>query len=422
MSTEQLLIILAVLVLIGIAVGIAAIIVMMRRPSRTTVIYQDAATAAAEPEMGASSPEPPRPDPLSKYLDYFQGAADCRAIEQVSEQEYLVLMNVWCTAATLELALACNNSDDGENYQPTFHLYFNYYDDGAWQIGDHGANAAALQEIGVNIPAELNDIRPNIRNLNASLGQDGTIYAQGTAYRGFETAIADLCKIADAMDDHYSPLIWDVAGPLPDARNAEGQRHQSTGRGVGAKSDLVENTHSFTLTAGAMIMTFECNGEAEIRLVRDKGGWFDEPSSFTTDAGRTIGLSRVAEGWYRDPHPDISYHLEVKARTAWDMEVFQPDLGQSHRQFPYRAGIDGGAQVFGPFRTGPQPVLANIQHDGNDEFTLKFVSLDGAHETDYEFDGQTHQTDKSLDLLPGKEYLLMGSGNGPWKIELTEGY
>lgn len=418
MSTEQLLIILAVLVLIGIAVGVAAIIVMMRRPSRTTVIYQDAATATAEPEMRLLPPAPPRPDPISKYLDYLRRAPDCRAIERVSDQEYLVLMNVWCTAATLELAQACDNMGDGENHQPTLNLYFNYDDDGAWHISDHGANAAALQEIGVNIPAELNEIRPNIRGLMASLGQDGTISAQGTSYGGFETAIADLCKIAVAMDDHYSPLIWDVAGPLPYALDADGQQHQSTGRGV----DTGENTRSFTLTAGAMITTFECNGEAEIRLVRDKGGWFDEPSSFTTGSGRNIVLSRVAEGWYRDPHPNISYHLEVKTRTAWDLEVFQPDLGQSHRQFPHRAGIDGGAQVFGPFRTGPHPILANIQHDGNSKFTMRFVSLDGAHQADYEFDGQTHQTDQPLDLRPGKEYLVRGSGNGPWRIELTEGY
>ena len=421
MSTEQLLTILAVLVLIGIAVGIAAIIIMMRRPSRTTVIYQDAATAAAEPETRASSPEPPRPDPISKYLDYLQRTADCRAVEQLADQEYALLMNVWCAAATLEIARACYNPNDGEHYRPTFHLYFNYDDDGAWQIGDHGANAAALQEIGVNIPAELNDIRPNIRNLNASLGQDGTIYAQGTAYRGFETAIADLCKIADAMDDHYSPLIWDVAGPLPYARNAEGQRHQYNGRGVGAKSDLVENTHSFTLTAGAMIMTFECNGEAEIHLVRDNGGWFDEPRTITTD-GPTVVLSRVAEGWYRDPHPDISYHIEVEAPTKWQLELLQPRLGQSTSQFPYRAGLASGAAIFGPFRNGPRPVRANIQHDSNGDLSLRFVSLDGEHEVDYEFAGQTHEIDKELELLPGKEYLLSGDSNGPWKIELTEGY
>lgn len=431
MPNDQLLIIFAALVLIGIAVGVAAIIVTLRRPSRTTIIYRDATAEAAEsealpPPAGAA----PQPDPLSKYLSHLRRASNCRAVEQLSGQEYLVLMGVWCTAATLELAQMCNNRGEGENYQPTFRLYFNYHD-GAWQISDHGANAAALHEIGINVPVELDSIRTRVRNLKATLDQNGVISAQGASYRGFETVIADLCKIAAIMDDHCDPLIWDVAGPLPYALNADGQRHQFTGRGSGNTANPKEMTYSFTLAPGVMALAFEHTGkpkepgkEGKVQLARDKGGWFDEKGTvFSYDSDhRAVGILRVAEGMWRDPHPDVSYHWEVEAFGKWELNLLQPKLGQSCNKFPYRAGQDGGFQIFGPFRTGPAPVRANVRHDGNGKFSMEFISLDGAHETICEYTGQVHEIDKELELLPGKEYLICGGGNGRWQVELTEGY
>ena len=160
-------------------------------------------------------------------------------------------------------------------------------------------------------------------------------------------------------------------------------------------------------------------------MVRDDPGVLGSKMGICSFTGTydMIGMWRVTEGMWRDPHPEVGYHLEVKAFGEWTSAVFQPDLGQCKGNFPYRAGLDGGATVVGPFRTSPRPARANIQHSGNGAFRLQFISLDGMHEPEVlACEGQIHLEEQELDLLPGKEYLMLGWGNGPWKVELTEGY
>ena len=160
-------------------------------------------------------------------------------------------------------------------------------------------------------------------------------------------------------------------------------------------------------------------------MVRDNEGLFDSKMEICSYKGESdmIGMWRVAEGRWRDPHPEVDYHLEVKAFGEWQCTVFQPDLNQSKGNFPHRAGLDGGATVVGPFRAGSRPIRASIQHLGIGEFRLEFISLDGTYEPkDFKYEGQVHLEEQELELLPGKEYLMLGWGDGRWAVELTEGY
>ena len=143
---------------------------------------------------------------------------------------------------------------------------------------------------------------------------------------------------------------------------------------------------------------------------------------FTGSQGLT-GTHVVAEGLWRDPHPGINYHLEIATTAKWKFTILQPELGQSKGTFPHRAGLSKGAIVIGPFRTGPRPVRAEIDHGGNGEFSLQFTSVDGTHQTEaFTAQAQFHIEDLETGLFPGKEYIACAAGNGPWEIKLSEGY
>ena len=119
----------------------------------------------------------------------------------------------------------------------------------------------------------------------------------------------------------------------------------------------------------------------------------------------------------------MDYHLEITTHGEWNCTILQPELGQSKGTFPYRGGLTGGAIVMGPFRVGTRPVRAEIQHEGNEHFQLQFTSLDGTHQPEmFTAEGQCHVEDHGTELLPGKEYMACAYGNGPWRVELTEGY
>lgn len=416
----------ALVVAIGIAVW------AIRRNRHPVVVRQrpgdvskPATTTPAPTPIAAPAPPPkPKPDPESMYLNHLKRDPKCRETEKQDSHEGTniteITMEMWSAGTTVIIAKECDEKGAVENYETLTPLMFFYDADGEWSLTDGGYSADALVTVGFSLRSQLADLRPVLRNQQAEMDAEGTLIVHGTKYSDFANGLKNLCAAIEAVDQFYTPAIWEAVGPLPYVGEAEGQVHEFSG--TGSQKGWVESTRSFTLTAGVLTTFFTSQSDAKVHLTRDKGGWFDEPRSYDKDAGRTLGMFRVAEGWYRDPHPGIGYHYEVEARGDWELTVFQPDLGHSRGQFPHRCGTGGGAEIFGPFRTGPTPILANIQHDGNGEFTLEFISLDGEHEVDYEFAGQTHQIDKELDLLPGKEYLLSGYGNGPWKIELTEGY
>ena len=186
-------------------------------------------------------------------------------------------------------------------------------------------------------------------------------------------------------------------------------------------------SHSFTLRRGALVVSFRHIGNSggELRLVRDNPGIFDDPMDlFGLDKPSSgLDLLRVAEGEWRDPHPGISYHLEVAGRGSFEVRMLQPEVGQSVVQFPYPIEGSGGATIAGPFRVGSRPILANLRHDGADHFFVELVSLDGADEcVMINADGQVHLEQHPVAVKPGKEYLLCAGAGGDWEMELTEGY
>lgn len=186
-------------------------------------------------------------------------------------------------------------------------------------------------------------------------------------------------------------------------------------------------SHSFTLRRGALVVSFRHIGNdgGELRLVRDNPGIFDSPAVlFGLDKpGRGLDLLRVAEGEWRDPHPGISYHLEVSGRGSFEVRLLQPEVGQASVQFPYPIEGSGGATLAGPFRVGSRPILANLRHDGMDHFFVELISLDGADECAViNADGQVLLEQYPVAVKPGKEYLLYAGAGGDWELELTEGY
>ena len=119
------------------------------------------------------------------------------------------------------------------------------------------------------------------------------------------------------------------------------------------------------------------------------------------------------------------FAIEVKSTSRWSCHLIQPAMEQSRGSFPHRFVIEGGEAVAGTFRTGQRPVSVNIQHSGTGQFGLQFISLDGTHEYalgHQRNEGQFHVEERELELLPGKEYLMCGQGDGTWDVELIESY
>ena len=157
-------------------------------------------------------------------------------------------------------------------------------------------------------------------------------------------------------------------------------------------------------------------------------------SEFNDYESPTWGITRVSgrKGDRGSMRPG-KYVVEVKSTSRWSCQLIQLALEQSEGSFPhhFRLEGEGGSGFMGPFRTGSRPVLANMRRNGTGPYDLAFMSLDGAHE--YIPDilnpvrrgppnvGRLRLEEQELKLLPCKEYLMMGYGNGTWEVDLSEG-
>lgn len=427
-------------ILYGLLVVIAvlltvAIIVMLKRSQNAS------GNSAAVPSPGRESVSAPtvaepreelQPDPVEWYIDHLRRVS--RTITQLNDGEYRVVMDSWSLPATVELARISQRYGQYDDYVPNSQFYFSYYEDGAWALSDRGETAATLQELTERFQQELNAVQPQLNSALTTMDYSGVLNVHGRDYLGFERSLSDICSAVEMMDGLWRPLAWDTLGPLPFATKTEGQTVEFSGSGSGNRNwgASIESSQSFSFSQGALVVAFEHSGgtrrddrQGEVHLVRDDPGFFDSKMTICSFNGAhsMIGMWRVAKGMWQDPHPNIDYHMEVKAFGKWHCVVFHPDLGQSQDNFPHRIGMDGGAAVVGPFRTGARPIRANILHGGNSEFMLTFVSLDGTHEPDpFQKEGQINLEGHELALLPGKEYLMCGWGNGPWSVYLTEGF
>ena len=292
-----------------------------------------------------------------------------------------------------------------EDHRPILKLYFTRHDDGSWEISDRGETTSTLAEVSDTAAAEIEAFGHQIGKPTIALAPDGTLRSHGENYLTFEQALLDMQETAEAMDQQWTPWVWDKVGLMTATiEQAEGKLHKFSGNGLRNQRPVsTEITSSFTLRPGAMVILFEHTAppsneqrQGTIHLVRDDPGLFDSKMPLTEFTGSTIvtDVYLVTEGRWRDPHPDIDYHLEITPCGEWECTILQPEMGQSKGTFPHRGGLTSGAIIMGPFRTGPRPVLAQIKHEGNGQFQLQFTSLDGTHQPEvFTADGQCHRED-----------------------------
>ena len=419
--------------LIAVLLAIAIVILLRRNSSNRRDELANPSSSTAEQEVPREWEAPERPpdiEPLEKYLRHLETV--CQSVRPLGANEYAVVLAAWSLPYTLELARNTKNYDDPEDYLPTLRLYFNRHEDGSWELSDRGETSTALARVSDTAEDEIEAFGHQIEKTSAALTPSGTLQSQGENYLTFEQALLDVQEAAEAMDQQWTPLVWDKCGLMPATiEQATGARHEFSGWGR-PRMAKPEETGSFSFRQGAIAIMFEhdapswSGGEpVKVHLVRDNPGIFDSKMLLAEFSGSTsvTDAYQVIEEMWRDPHPDIDYHLEVDAHCAWRCAIIQPDLGQSGGPFPHRGGLTSGAMVMGPFRTGARPVRAEIQHEGNSHFQLQFTSLDGTHQTQmFTADGQCHIEEHETELLPGKEYIACAYGDGPWQIELTEGY
>jgi hypothetical protein len=211
-------------------------------------------------------------------------------------------------------------------------------------------------------------------------------------------------------------------------------------QGDGGMHNAIYRSRAFELKPGLVVTKTEHGGigECYVRLIQSKrvgGGLI------------LVGVEIDLLKWVLVDHDDESpkwafarvsgrkddnitamrpgeYTMEVKSTSEWRCQLVQPAMGQSKGRFPHYVSLEGKGGSVDTFRTGVRPVLANIQHIGTGEFYLGFFSLDGMHQYIPGFStkvGQLHVKRRLLDLLPNKEYLIYGEGNGKWNLGLTEG-
>ena len=424
------------LALIALLLAIAILILLRRNSSNQRTELPTPTTSGNEQaQIAAERPTPqeqPEPDPLEKYLQHLDVV--CQSVQPMRDNEYAVRLSAWSLSYTLEVASSTRYYDEPEDYRPILRLYFTRQGDGSWEVSDRGETTSTLVQVSDNAEAEIEACRRQIDKTTITLAPDGTLISHGENYLTFEQALLDMQETAEAMDYRWTPQVWGKVGLMTQTvEQANGQRHEFTGKGSGwLRLPALESTRSFALRSGAVAIHFEHTAKSsskdkpgEVHLVRDNPGAFDRKTLLCEFVGShaMTDVWLVTEGRWRDPHPDIDYHLEVMAHGEWNCTILQPELGQSKGTFPHRAGLTNGAIIMGPFRTGPRPVRAQIRHEGSGQFQLQFTSLDGTHQPDvFTAEGQCHVEDHETELLPGKEYIASAYGSGPWEIQLTEGY
>ena len=419
-----------------------AIVIQLRKNSRKGKEGLAPIPAAKIEDVELETDQPPveqQPelDPIGKYLQHLDEI--CESVEPLGHNECRLKLSDWSLRYTMELASKTRYYDEPEEERPVATMYFTLHNDHSWEINDRGETAATLAEISENAEAEMDAFRRQISKGTIALSSDGTLRSKGVNYNTFEASLLRMRESIKSMDDRWSEQVWGKVGPMPlTIDKATGKRLEFSGRGFEEKgAAATQVTRSFSLVPGAMTYYFERepyplskdqlskDQPGTVCLLRDNPGILDDEmllGEFTGSQGLT-GTHVVAEGLWRDPHPGINYHLEIATTAKWKFTILQPELGQSKGTFPHRAGLSKGAIVIGPFRTGPRPVRAEIDHGGNGEFSLQFTSVDGTHQTEaFTAQAQFHIEDLETGLFPGKEYIACAAGNGPWEIKLSEGY
>ena len=402
------------------------------RISNHTPITKTVAEQANHQATTSEPEETQKPNDIEMCFKHLEEI--CPSISRLTDGEYILTFPDWSLPYTLQLASNARKYEDIEDQDPSLKLYLTVKEDNSWSITDRGDTATAVAQLGKEIQAEIEKLRKQITSQAIAVSEEGTLTTQGTSYEEFQKALHNMRETAKTIDTDWSDSVWENLGPMPSTLDqSTGQKLEFSGTGKKTERlDIKEKTRSFKLHKGAMAFQFEHKAETPtekhiegLYLVRDDPGMLDEPLALAENTITTgiAGTHLVTEGKWRDPHPDISYHLEVRTTAAWECTILQPELGQSKGQFPHRGGLSQGAIVMGPFRAGARPVRARIQHEGREEFSLQFSSLDGTHQTElFGGTGQFHIEDHETDLQPGKEYIACAYGSGAWEIELTEGY
>lgn len=360
---------------------------------------------------------------LDAYLDDLR----VRSSVQVSGGAETLQLPYWSLPATRELAVSGVNSDD---FEPWLRLYVRSESD-RWIVSDGGENVSVIAECNPDFDANSEEFRSYLSARSVSLNSAGALHIPSASGHSLGRAISLLRHVIVALDDQFTKSVWDRYrasddGDVPDVMDLSGEQF-SFGDLLPEAGRWNFPSAVFGKGALAVAMEWEGNSSCTVELVRDDPGIFDSSEAMFSfsGSGNGLGLWRVSEGEWRDPHPGVSYHLEVEVggRGEFSCWMLIPELGQSAVSLPYYADGYGGATMAGPFRVGARPLLANLRHDGGGRFFVELVSLDGADEcTVVSTDGQVHLDEYPVAVKPGKEYLLYAGAGGRWEIELTEGF
>ena len=379
----------------------------------------------------------PSSEPAGSVLDDYLGYLRANSSVEVAGSDTVCLTLPFDSLpSSKESALV----DSDDNSLPWVKLYVTRKTDG-WEVSDRGMNWGIVKEIAPDILLDefKNELSEDLTGKQMpflfEVGPDGDFRVAGSAEVNIGEGIYYLAYVIEKFESDFNSngLVKEFySGSLSrDVFDLTGSRLEFSSRVVSRTDSNGEQywwrSRSFTLRRGALMVSFRHHGSSggELRLVRDNPGIFDDPTTLfeLEESGGGLGLWRVAEGEWRDPHPGISYHLEVAGMGDFEVLLLQPELGQTSVQFPYSTKSIVGATIAGPFRVGSRPILANLRHDGADHFFVELVSLDGADECSViNVDGQVHLEQHPVAVKPGKEYLLYAGAGGDWELELTEGY
>ncbi len=270
---------------------------------------------------------------LDEYLGYLRSMA---SVEPAGDGAYCLTLPFWSLPATKDSAVT-----GSDNPEPWVRLYVTRVGDD-WEISDRGENLSVLTEIGV-FDTAVDGFQKLLSSQLLSLGPDNALQVSSDSGLSLGKAIHNMTICVGLLDSKFDQEVWQAFGQnSPSVFDLAGDRINFEGDARNPEFPWVSK--NFQLSSGALAVSFEHEGigTAKIDLVRDDPGIFDSPTTlFELDGkGGALGLWRVAEGEWRDPHPDVSYHLQVSPTGRWECTMLQPELGQVAVQFPYStAGV-----------------------------------------------------------------------------------
>ena len=357
---------------------------------------------------------------LDAYLHHLRAASSVEPDQDGSE---CLTLPFWSLPATKNGVV---NSDS--NPAPWCRIYVrrNGRD---WVISDGGLNISVVLECNPDFDPHGDDFEQFLAGQSLSLGPSNSLRISSDSGFDLGKGIATMVGAIGTLDGMVTESVWATFGQPSDGERSVFDLNGDAMRFAGSVSSGDQSwiSESFILSRGALAIHFEHNGQGggKVELARDDPGIFDDPTTLFDlgEEGTGLGLWCVTEGGWRDPHPGISYHLEVSGRGRFECLFLQPKLGQAGVGFPYGANGTGGATIAGPFRVGSRPILTNLRHDGGGRFFVELISLDGTDECEVlNTDGQVHLDEHPINAKPGKEYLLYAGAGGYWELELSEGY